>query len=85
MSGFDGHCPHCNHDIGDQELHRIWVDRDHGNDVIFRCPSCEKEVQMFIHSVPEFELEKPETEEEYQAKRREMIKRQSLESEPALE
>ena len=75
MAGFDGHCPHCNHDIGDTRLHAIWIDRDYGTDVSFRCDKCDKPIQMYVHSVPEFELEKPETEEEYQAKRAEMVAR----------
>ena len=78
MAGFDGHCPHCNHDIGDSRLHAIWIDRDYINDFVFLCDECGDEIQMNVHSVPEFELEKAETKVEYQAKRIEMMKRMNI-------
>jgi len=76
MSGFDNKCPHCEADIDDMQLYAIWQSCDCGDQVIFDCPYCKAAVQMQSHVVMEFEIEKPETEEEYQAKRAEMIARQ---------
>ena len=72
MAGFDGRCPHCNKSI-DGALHGIWTDHDYMTDFVFECPECKQRVQMNVHSVPEFELEKAETPEEYQAKRAALV------------
>ena len=76
MSGLDNKCPHCEAEIDDIQLYAIWESHSCGYDVIFSCPYCKQQVQMYAHVVMEFEIEKPETEEEYQAKRAEMIARQ---------
>jgi hypothetical protein len=75
MAGFDGRCPHCNHDIGDKRLHSIWTDHDYSTSFEFDCEKCERSIEMTVHSVPEFELQKAETPEEYQARRAELMRR----------
>lgn len=61
MAGFDGHCPHCDCDIGDDNLYAAWMDHDCMADIVMECPKCPGKIRMTMHSVPEFELEKAET------------------------
>lgn len=63
---FDEQCPYCYRRIYD--LHQKMVDADYQSEFTFLCPHCSKVIQCDVHQVPEFELSKPETPEEYQEK-----------------
>ncbi len=60
---FDECCPHCSKKIG--SLNDFFVCADYQTDFTFECPHCCKEIQCDVHTVPEFELRKAETPEEY--------------------
>jgi len=62
---FDECCPHCNKKI--KTLNDVMIGADYASDFKFDCPHCSKEIQCDVHSVPEFELSKPQTVEEYKA------------------
>lgn len=62
---FDECCPHCEKKI--KYLNDFFCGADYASDFTFDCPACSKEIQCDVHSVPEFELSKPQTPEEYAA------------------
>lgn len=70
---FTGNCPHCGHRMNEGVLYEMMVRADYKNDFRFACLACERDIQCDVHSVPEFELSKPETQEEYQARRAKML------------
>jgi len=63
---FDEQCPHCYRRIYD--LHQKMIDADYQSEFTFPCPHCSTPILCNVHQVPEFELSKPETPEEYQEK-----------------
>ena len=67
---FDDCCPLCEKQL---DMHGIFTSHDYQNDFVFECPECGEKIEATVHSVPEFELEKAETREEYLKRRQEMI------------
>lgn len=65
---FKEQCPHCYKRVYD--LHSKFEGADYSTNFEFTCPHCEEPIQCDVHQVPEFELSKPETSEEYQEKLR---------------
>lgn len=70
---FTGNCPHCGHHMSHGVLYEQMVRADYGTYFQFDCLRCSALIQCDVHSVPEFELSKPQTKEEYQAKRAKML------------
>lgn len=61
MAGrFDERCPHCEMKI--EHLYDSFIAGDYRIDFSFPCPFCDKEIIVDVHTVPEFELSKPEGE-----------------------
>jgi transcription elongation factor Elf1 len=52
---FDERCPHCGTKIA---VHEHFVSHDYSNCFTMECPLCEEEIEVEVHSVPEFELRK---------------------------
>lgn len=62
---FDERCPHCS--IRIMGMSARFESHDYATDFKFDCPECGKKIQCDVHSVPEFELSKAQTPEEYKA------------------
>lgn len=63
---FDEHCPYCSQSLTD-EIYPKFVNSDYATDFAFECRHCGNEIQCDVHQVPEFELNKAQTPEEYKA------------------
>lgn len=70
QSRWDERCPHCGKKIN---CHEWFTAKDYSTNFEFACDHCGKSVECTVHSVPEFELEKAETLEEYQARRKRLL------------
>lgn len=69
---FDECCPHCRKKL---KCHGWFESRDYSTNFEFPCDHCGKQIEMIVHTVPEFEMRKAETPEEYQARRQAAIAR----------
>lgn len=69
-SRWDERCPHCTKELG--SIHDIFVNHDYRTLFTFDCPHCGELIECQVHSVPEFELCKGETPEQYRARVEEM-------------
>jgi len=70
---FTGNCPHCGHHMSHGVLYEMMVGADYKSNFRFACLRCSVDIECDVHSVPEFELSKPETQEQYQARRLKML------------
>lgn len=68
---FDERCPYCGAKMTDLNQRG-----DYQSQFNFDCPYCEQSIECTVHSVPEYELSKSETPEEYAAKLAAMKARQ---------
>lgn len=76
MGNFTERCPHCDYKL--KELHDKFVNADYAMDFSFDCPLCDNTIAVHVHQVPEFELSKAQTDEEYAAFIKDLAKTKHL-------
>ena len=54
---FDESCPHCSRKVG---VYDAFMASDYEHQFSFECNSCGKWIAVDVHTVPEFELSKPD-------------------------
>lgn len=65
---WDECCPHCGEKI---DIYSIWQGSgDYKTEFTAECPSCEKQIDVVVESVPEFGMAKKEDADEWEKRRR---------------